>query len=168
MNSVHAIASDGDPVCFSGKEIKKTRHWGQNTLAVTGKESADAIQSQAEQVGATHIYIGADRSFRACTEWKEVITQLLDSGYEVTLDYPVWQHYDVEQAMGDVMLHPRLTPLISVEIPYAARLNPNTTIKIDDVDGGHTNPGIWCHSLTDLLCEETFTPWNQYGEDTVL
>ena len=36
-------------------------------------------------------------------------------------------------------------------VPYAKQWNYNTMIKIDDKDFKATNPGVWCHSLHDLM-----------------
>jgi hypothetical protein len=59
----------------------------------------------------------------------------------------------------------KVIPMISVKLPYTKLLNYNTTIKIDDKGFNQTNPGVWCHSLHDLMDRKTFTPWNAYQGD---
>ena len=44
----------------------------------------------------------------------------------------------------------------------------NVIFKIDDKDFKATNPGVWCWSVRDLIKEEHFTDWNEYGDDEIL
>ena len=55
-----------------------------------------------------------------------------------------------------------------VVVPYVAQWNYNTMIKIDDKDFKASNPGVWCHSLHDLMDRNKFTDWSKYGLDKVL
>ena len=41
-------------------------------------------------------------------------------------------------------------------------------LKIDDKDFKATNPGVWTHSLHDLMDRETFTDWTKYQLDKVI
>ena len=52
-------------------------------------------------------------------------------------------------------------------IPYIKQWNYNTMVKIDDRGFKETNPGVWCHSLHDLMDREKFTDWNKYGNDKI-
>lgn len=157
-----------DVIYFVGDEVEHTSHHGERTLFVVGCRSGAEILDRARSVSAQHVYLGANKSFRPSDTWKEVTAHLLDEGLSVTLDYPVWQHYDVTRVMGDLMGHPRLTPMISVEIPHVESLNPNATVKIDDIDFNSTNPGVWCHPLGSLLDASRFTGWKAYGQDEVI
>lgn len=157
-----------DVIYFVGDEVEHTSHYGEKTLFVVGIRPAQEILEQAQSVSAQHVYLGANKSFRPSESWKEVTARLLDEGLSVTLDYPVWQHYDVVRVMGDLMSHERLTPMISVEIPHVEQLNPNATVKIDDIDFNSTNSGVWCHPLRSLLDPGRYTPWTAYGQDEVI
>ena len=44
----------------------------------------------------------------------------------------------------------------------------NTMVKIDDKGFNASNPGVWCHSLHDLMDRDKFTDWSKYGLDKVL
>ena len=44
----------------------------------------------------------------------------------------------------------------------------NVIFKIDDKDFKATNPGVWCWSVRDLIKEEHFTDWNEYGDDEIV
>ena len=59
-------------------------------------------------------------------------------------------------------------PQIRVPLPYIKMWNYNTMIKLDDKDFDATNPGVWCHSLHDLMDREKFTDWTKYGLDKVV
>ena len=39
------------------------------------------------------------------------------------------------------------------------------SIKIDDKTWGHSNPGVWCHSLHEMTKKDNFTSWDDYPED---
>ena len=64
--------------------------------------------------------------------------------------------------------HRRFIPQISVKLPYLTQLGYNATIKLDDLDFDHSNPGVWCHRLRDLTTTESFTDWDQYGKDEII
>ena len=55
-----------------------------------------------------------------------------------------------------------------VVVPYVKQWGYNAMIKIDDKDFKASNPGVWCHSLHDLMDREKFTDWGKYGLDKVL
>jgi hypothetical protein len=59
-------------------------------------------------------------------------------------------------------------PMILVKLPYIQQLGYNATIKLDDRDFKSTNPGVWCHSLHDLLKRDQFTQWSKYTKDTAV
>jgi hypothetical protein len=62
----------------------------------------------------------------------------------------------------------KFIPMISVEIPDVEVYNYNTVVKIDDIDMDHSNPGVWCHSLHDLLDRDVFTSWDEYQGDELI
>jgi hypothetical protein len=59
-------------------------------------------------------------------------------------------------------------PQIRIPLPYVKLYNYNTMLKIDDKDFKATNPGVWCHSLHDLMDRNKFTDWSKYGLDKIL
>jgi len=58
--------------------------------------------------------------------------------------------------------------MISVKLPYVQHLGYNATIKLDDTNFKGTNPGVWCHSLHNLLDRKVYTDWSQYTKDETL
>jgi hypothetical protein len=165
---------------FVGTEIEHTPVHGKSTLFVVGIQSVDTIRWKLGEVNSkrkdqiTHIYFGANMSFpnpaltdaETWTQWEEMILPFLEQGLWCTLDI------DVTSAEG--LLEGRLTeqalfiPMISVKIPYIKQLGYNATIKLDDKDFAATNPGVWCHSVHDLMSRDKFTSWDLYTKDETL
>jgi hypothetical protein len=122
----------------------------------------------------THIYFGANQSFpnpaltdaKIWSKWERMIQHWLDRGYWCTLDL---DSSAVEGLCeGGLCEQAQFIPMISVKLPYIKLLGYNATIKLDDKDFKATNPGVWCHSLHDLLDRKTFTSWDQYTKDEVV
>jgi hypothetical protein len=40
--------------------------------------------------------------------------------------------------------------------------------RLDDSDYSHSNPGVWCHQLHDLMAKDKFTSWDEYTSDTII
>ena len=59
-------------------------------------------------------------------------------------------------------------PQLRVVVPYIKQWGYNAMIKIDDKDFKASNPGVWCHSLHDLMDREKFTDWSKYSLDKPL
>lgn len=161
---------------FFGEEVEHTPAYGKYTLFVVGVHSLDAI-ALALTMGSQpveHIYFGANQSFpnleindfKAWDAWSKMIVHFLDQDYLCTLDVDV----SCAEGLGEGVLceHDNFIPMISVKMPYIRLLNYNTTVKIDDKDFKATNPGVWCHSLHDLMDRKAFTSWSKYTKDQVL
>lgn len=159
---------NGEASFFVGTEVERTAQYEQQTLFVVGVQEPSEIMQWAEKVDARHIYLGANKSFHMVDEWEHIVDELLSEGYWVTLDYPVRFHNFIMRSMGNHMRSSRFIPMISVELPNIEIYNYNTTIKLDDLDIDHSNPGVWCHQLHDLMTRETFTDWDNYVDDEVL
>jgi hypothetical protein len=95
-----------------------------------------------------------------------MIDQCLTAGLWCTLDFDV----AVVQGVLECTFigHRRFIPQISIKLPYLTQLGYNATIKLDDLDFDHSNPGVWCHRLRDLTTTESFTDWDQYGKDEII
>ena len=158
---------------FFGKEVEKTPAFGKQTLFVVGVQSVDDIAHHFDfnPRGVEHIFFGANHSFHPennleWQRWESMITYFLDKGYLCTLDIPITH----VETFNDSSLceYNNFIPQIRVSIPYVKLWNYNTMIKIDDNDFDATNPGVWTHSLHDLMSRETFTSWDAYNEDSPL
>jgi hypothetical protein len=156
---------------FTGYEIEHTPAQGMLTLFVTGLHDADEIIALAKLHEVEHIYCGANQSFKIVDgqewdEWDKMVTKLLDANYWVTLDFDVKYVEGIHESVFAEKR--RFIPMISVKLPYIKLLNYNATIKLDDTDFAKSNPGVWCHSVQDLMHRNAFTDWDQYGKDTVI
>ena len=153
---------------FYGQEVEKTPAFGKRTLFVVGIQSVDDIADRLH--GCEHIFFGANHSFHpdpedhlAWQRWESMITYFLVRGYLCSLDIPI----KCVESFNDSGLceYNYFIPQIRVSVPYIRLWNYNTMLKIDDNDFAATNPGVWTHSLHNLMTRETFTSWNQYNED---
>ena len=159
---------------FTGIEIEKTPAHGMKTLFVVGVHDDQIITTMAKNNDCTHIYFGANQSFKTdgvndahnWRMWEDMIYVCLEEGYWCTLDLDV---REVEGLLESGLVEKQqFIPQISVKLPYLQQLGYNATIKIDDKDFKATNPGVWCHNLHDLLGRDRFTSWDQYGKDEII
>jgi len=160
------------PDFFTGTEVENSPAKGMRTLFVVGIQPVDMILANVLNSKSQHVYIGANMSLHgienddhvAWREWDSMIEGVLESGVAyVTVDFTSAQVEGFLESRASE--DNRVIPMISVKLPYTKLLNYNTTIKIDDKDFNATNPGVWCHSLHDLLDRKTFTPWHAYVGD---
>jgi hypothetical protein len=158
-------------VFFTGYEVEKTPAFGLKTLFVTGVQEPVEIQKYCEQENCEHIFFGANHSYHPETneewgKWDNMIVAFLTTGKLCSLDIPI----DVCDQFHDGPLceYDNFIPQIRVPLPYTKLWNYNTMIKIDDVGFKATNPGVWCHSLHDLMDRDKFTDWSKYGLDKVI
>ena len=168
MERVYTDGVKDDVRFFIGDEVEKTPAYRQTTLFVVGVQDIGEILKYAKEGCATHIYLGANKSFNQDEQWRVLVDELLHRGFWVTLDYPLRVHNFVMRLLNQEMRHSKFIPMISVEIPNIEGYSYNTMIKIDDVSLDYSNPGVWCHSLHNLMSRETFTPWDLYKNDEVI
>ena len=103
------------------------------------------------------------------TEWKDwdfMLIELLKSDIWVTLDYDVKHHENVLE--GGMTEYDTFIPMISIKLPYIKQLNYNACIKLDDKDFKATNPGVWVHSVHNMLDRKVFTDWSKYTKDEII
>lgn len=170
MKRTYSTGEAEDVQFFTGWEVEKTPAFGMNTLFVTGLHPADDIVHHYEQNSCEHIFFGANHSFAPgkdyaeWEQWERMIAYFLDNDYLCTLDIPL---SEVEQFNDSCLCeYDNFIPQIRVPIPYVKLWNYNTMVKIDDRDFRYSNPGVWCHSLHDLMARTKFTEWSEYALDT--
>lgn len=165
---------------FVGSEVEHSPMLGHRTLFVVGLQSEEQIMWQvgladkSSKSPITHVYFGANQSFpnpnvndaATWSAWENMIQRVLDHGYWATLDLDVSAVEGLVE--GSLVDHAQFVPMISVKVPYTKLLGYNATIKIDDRDFKATNPGVWCHSLHDLMHRDQFTSWDHYTKDQVI
>ena len=164
---------------FVGKEVEHTPAFGLQTLFVVGVQPIDKIVGHVAEKNALldraqhirHIFFGANHSFHPndrleWQRWESMIEPFLRDGYLCSLDIPITHVEEFND--GPLCEYRNFIPQIRVSIPYTKLWNYNTMLKIDDKDFDATNPGVWCHSLHDLMSRETFTSWDDYKGDSKL
>jgi hypothetical protein len=176
MKRDYADGVKEDVIFFVGTEIERTPAFGMKTLFVTGIQDVNTILEHYRSKGCEHIFFGANHSFHPGTnfpadadawdEWDNMIKYFLDQGIPCTLDLP----YSHAEALLESILieQDNFIPQIRIPLPYIKQYNYNTTIKLDDKDFNATNPGVWCHSLHDLMDRSKFTDWAKYGLDEII
>jgi hypothetical protein len=156
---------------FWGTEVEHTPMLGQETLFVVGLRSIDDIDRHLAQRGwVNHIFFGANdsyhpRSWEDHRAWENVIATFLDRGFWCSLDISFDQAAEFNES--GLCERDQFVPIIKVPIPYVRLWNYNTCVKIDDRDFAATNPGVWVHTLHDLMAHDRFTAWNNYSQDEV-
>lgn len=162
---------------FVGTEIERTPAAGMRTLFVVGLQSIEEIEFAAKTNECQHIYFGANHSFpdkvitaESWRYWERMISYFLElersPKYVCTLDVDVNCMPGLTET--GLIEHRNFIPMISVKLPYLQQLGYNATIKIDDIGFAVTNPGVWCHSLHDLMDRSAFTDWSLYAQDKII
>lgn len=170
-----AIDTDGRQQVdyFVGTEVENTAMKGEKTLFVVGIKDPLEIYKILETVeaaqGVRHIYLGTSQCFHPKTtedwcEWDAFITRLLKANLWVTLDFGVEYAGHINEYSWNE--YNNFIPMISVKIPFIKLYNYNTTVKLDDTTWGHSNPGVWCHPLNELMTRDVYTDWKDYTGDT--
>ena len=154
---------------FIGTEVEHSPAYGQRTLFVVGKQNPKEILARALNNDCPHIYLGANQSFAPDNtdednkEWDHIIMTLVREGVWTTLDFDV---ADAEWVLeSGATEYSNFIPMISAKLPYIQQLGYNACLKIDDKDFAATNPGVWVHSVHDLMKRKTFTSWDKYKQD---
>ena len=171
MNRDYTDGQADNVTFFVGNEVEHTPAYGMRTLFVTGLQPIDAIKGALTNQDIKHIFFGANHSFdpqgyQEHLQWEEMIYHFLDNGYLCSLDIPMSQVEEFHES--GYCEYNNFIPQIRVPIPYIKLWNYNTMLKIDDKDFKATNPGVWSHSLHDLMDRKCFTSWDQYSKDKPL
>ena len=156
---------------FTGVEVEKTPAYGMKTLFVVGLQDPEDILTHTTEENCTHVFFGANHSYdpkdaNEYIAWENMIQSILKEGYLCSLDIPIT--IAEEFLEGGLVEKDNFIPQLRVPVPYAKLWNYNTMLKIDDKDFKASNPGVWCHSLHDLMDREKFTDWTKYGLDKVI
>ena len=153
---------------FIGTEVENTAMKGEKTLFIVGVKETHEIIKHALAHGIRHLYFGTSQSFKPETEiewtaWTHMIRELLDKKFWCTLDFGVEHAAEVLEMGLDE--YDNYISMISVKLPYIRQFNYNATVKLDDTTWGHSNPGVWCHSLHSLQNRSVYTDWKDYKGD---
>lgn len=172
MNRDYSTGKFDQIKMFVGHEVEHNPAHGLRTLFVFGTPNYDEIKQYLQKDNfIEHIFFGANHSLKDASLdefsiWSKVIRTFLLDGYLCSLDIPLSHaDYVLEDGLTE---YNNFIPQIRIPLPYIKLWNYNTMIKIDDRDFESTNPGVWCHSLHELMDRKAFTSWNQYKNDQVI
>ena len=157
---------------FVGTEVERTPAHGLKTLFVVGVQPFDSILAKYKANNCQHIFFGANHSFHPVEsdefeEWEQMVYAFLDLDILCSLDIPSNINLEWFLDCGLTESH-YFIPQLRVSIPYVAQWGYNAMVKVDDIDFDASNPGVWCHSLHNLMDREKFTPWSAYTQDKVV
>ena len=160
------------PIMFTGIEVEKTPAFGMKTLFVTGIQDYNEVMEYYNKLECEHIFFGANHSYNPKTsdefeDWDLAIKAYVKEGILCSLDIPSTINLGWFLD-GGLTEYENFIPQIRVVVPYVKQWNYNTMVKIDDKDFKASNPGVWCHSLHDLMDRNKFTDWGKYGLDKVI
>ena len=154
---------------FVGTEVEKTPTQGMKTLFVVRHQEDEDIEKYAEENNCTHIYLGANHCFKYFDALdKEMLMPTIKKllhNYYVTLDIPATSE---PKSIVRLLTNSKFTVVYSLPVANIMNMKGNIVVKIDDTDFQATNPGVWCWSVRDLIKEEHFTDWNEYGDDEIV
>jgi len=171
MNRDYLTGTTNNAKIFIGTEVEHTPAYGMKTLFVVGFEHLDKISTYYNAHNCEHIFFGANHSYNPhkdnnWDDWESMIKPFLEKGYLCSLDIPLGAVEEFHD--GGLCEYNNFIPQIRVPIPYVKLWNYNTMLKIDDKDFSATNPGVWSHSLHDLMSREKFTDWSKYKSDKII
>ena len=171
MNRNYSDSVEKDIIFFVGNEVEHTPAYGMKTLFVTGIQTPHEIQKHYTDNNCEHIFFGANHSFNPDTDedwihWQNLVLAFLTAGNLCSLDIPIkYAELFLETGLQE---YDNFIPQLRVPIPYVRQWNYNTMIKIDDKGFKQTNPGVWSHSLYELMDKKKFTDWMNYGLDKII
>ena len=97
-----------------------------------------------------------------------MIDTIIDEPMWCTLDFDYTYFRDIRKWIARWDKNTWFIPTISIKLPHITEMNYNTMIKLDDINFKATNPGIWSHSMNDLMQTKKFTHWGDYGQDEII
>ena len=157
-----------DVVYYIGTNVERTMAFGMKTLFLNEMRPFQMVIDIANDRDCTHVYIGANGTFKPVTDlqWEEysiLIEGLTKADFIVTMEHNLTQSaWFLESCWADNNM---VIPVLSVEIPYISQYGNNSCLKITDKGFGETNAGVWVHSYNDITKTDAFTHWSKYKED---
>jgi hypothetical protein len=165
MIRTYTDGTKSDITMFTGIEIEKTVFFGEQTLFVVGIKDINDIISIANENKCTHIYLGANHSFKKSMPISilDQIQLLLNLAFKVTVDVPVKNWSYVSRMLNTFKSNYNFAINLSVPIPNIEEFK-HINIKIDDIGFDKTNSGVWIYKLN----ENDKTYWYEYAQDKII
>jgi len=170
------VTETGGEIYYTGIDVEKTPTKGLETLFVVGIRPIDEIVQMALQRNIKSVYFGSNNSFMLADQenwddwipWVKMIRGVLKDPALLWCSLNFDSSYMESFLETGLAEHNRFIPIVSVKMPYIEQLGYNAVIKIDDVAFNATNPGVWCHSIQNVMHTSVFTHWQEYNDDELL
>lgn len=157
---------ENKPDFFVGREVEKTKFFGENTLFVKGDISLlklkRVILTCPDSESISHVYLGSSKTHSLLLvndELESILSFLNLADYHVTIETEysdVGCYVDMLSKYSNVMLNISLSLDVSILEQISVKIEPMKPFK----DGA----GIYCMTPK----EEDFTPWSAYYEDKII
>lgn len=138
-----------------GTELAHTNFNGLNTLFVSGFAYTSTLLELCIAHSVKHVHLGYRGAFQKNKMYNQVITDLFDAGYKVTLEYPA-EEYSNAVALIDAEIwnNRNFVPLMTVNIGNAHTLGQNASIQFTDSES--ITPGFWSSAFSAVLDSNNF------------
>ena len=137
-------------------------------MFIEGIQDTEEIITFFRKEGCEHLFFGANHSFNPkehneWQDWEDMIKKFLKEGYLCSLDIPIALAEEFLEC--ELVDYNNFIPQIRIPMPHIQSWPYNTMVKLDDIGYNQTNPGVWCHTLHDLMDGNKFTCWDRYKDD---
>ena len=168
MKRPYKDGEHNDVVYYTGINVEKTPAFGKKTLYVMKKRPAKMIIDIARDRECTHIYFGAQGSFKPAypKQWAEyelLVNDLTSAGFFVTVEHDI--KYSEDFLDSEFVENNMCIPVLSITVPYLEQYRYNGCVKFNDSGFDKTNAGVWVHSLHSITATSAFTHWADYKDD---
>lgn len=150
---------------YIGNEYLHTIAKDKKTLFVEGLEDRDKLTNLMVDYGLDHIHLGFNNSFETTFDWDElekwdiIIEDLKKWRYWITLEYDIKYHTHILECSWNE--YNKFVGVINIDLPYIEQLNYHSTIVFHNYNKEKTNPGVWDHSVHNLMNNRQFIDWSQ-------
>lgn len=158
---------ENKPEFFIGREVERTKFFGENTLFVKGDISLLKLKrviSTLIENGTilSHIYLGSSKTHALLLineELESILNFLSSAGYHVTIES---EYSDVDCYVDILSKYSNVILNISLSMDFS--LLERVSVKIEPTIPFKDGKGVYCMTPK----EEDFTPWSAYYEDKII
>jgi hypothetical protein len=143
---------------YIGPETAKTIANGLQTVYTCQQKSASQIESVAKTYNAKHVRIGYKGTFQKNKLYPAIISELVNKGYKVTLEYPADMHDIAYEIIGaDLWSHYNFIPMMVVTANKVSIASKNQALTVLD----DTANGEWSFTVSNILANNNFSSDNE-------
>jgi hypothetical protein len=133
---------------YVGPELNYTPANGMQTVYTCQFKTAEQIDEIAKQNNAKHIRLGYLDTTQKNKLYNEVITELLNKGYKVSLEYqPHLEETLKELIDSKIWIHHNFIPLIKIKYNFNLH-TANASFILEDINNTEVS---WSGNLKDMM-----------------